>query len=176
MIGFTTYYIGDTGLWCSLYVALAWSVSQTMCWPMKLFLLCSDAFSFQSFCLDPNSDGTSVIAAFLATMTGIHLPVGVLIIFCNLLFCSGSIAGINKYIPGVYTQSTTTISDCFVQQINNVTHIRCAVLAERANAFAFAYDEHTSDCLVCLPPYTAGPMPRSSLPVGLPVWLRGKIR
>ena len=105
---------------------------------------------------------------------GKHSLIGVMIILFNIFVCSGNKQDTSEISNRRYTETFTHVNDCFLEQIFNTSRIGCAVMASTLNAFAFAYDGNAYVCLTCLPPCRAGTMARSSLPVGIPLYWRGK--
>ena len=104
-----------------------------------------------------------------------NLPAGFIIVFCSMFLCSANTTGDNSSISNrKYNKTFINISDCFVEQIVGTSRIWCAVLASTLNVFAYAYAGSISACHICLPPYIAGALSRSSLPGGLPIWMRGE--
>ena len=66
------------------------------------------------------------------------------------------------------------ITDCFVNELVDVSQVECALNAARNKLMAFTYIPENKTCYVCLAPYQAGDKKRSQLPRGTTVVSSGK--
>ena len=79
-----------------------------------------------------------------------------------------------RYAFEVYTPSNITITDCFIQEVMDISHVQCGMHAWRKNIIALVYVDSTKMCHLCLSPREAGNQSRRTLPEGQTVVTAGR--
>ena len=80
-----------------------------------------------------------------------------------------------RYAFEVYTPSNVTITDCFIQEVMDISHVQCGMHAWRRNIIALVYVDSTKVCHLCLSPREAGNQSRRTLPEGQTVVTTGRL-